>query len=331
MHEQPLNLTPISGDAYSFFTHTNHIGNESFAFKQKGIALITDNHEFSASVRKCIEKFKNHFKNIAIYDAGIANDLKTQELSTLIQQLNQQNIVPFILGLDLDTLGKMSLDLESNIFQISNKITNITSEKKFIKNDFIGYQRHLCDLDDIYEIEEIYFNSISLGKSRTYAYLSEPILRDCQLLHISLDAIKSSECPGVPDTLPTGLSAEELCQLLKYAGTANNLKAVCIRPYDFIQPLDAAKLIAETIWYFAEGMNLQQNHDHPAINHDNSQFIVTDPSIAEDLLFFKNNATHRWWIKKSSNSNEYLACAYEEYESCVNNDISDRIYKFIHS
>ena len=332
MDHQPFLLTPISGDTQSFFTHTNHTGNQEFTFEHKGIAFITDHKPFSASVRKSIENFKNHFKNIAIYDAGVADNLQSAQLTTLILHLNQKKIVPFILGVDLESLADVSIELNSHIFQLSNKITNITSEKKLIHNNFIGYQRHLCELEDIYEIENNYYNAASLGKIRTYPFLAEPVIRDCRLLHISLDTVKSSECPGIPGTLPTGLSAEELCQLMKYTGTANDLKAVCIKPYDIIQNTDAAGLIAEALWYFAEGMNLQQNHDHPAANPDNSRFIVTDPSLADDLLFFKNNITHRWWVKKSNeNEDHYLPCAYEEYESCVNNDIPDRIYKFMHS
>ncbi len=332
MDQQPFFLKPISGDTQSLFTHTNHTNNQEFTFDHKGIAFITDHTLFSASVRKSIENFKNHFKNITIYDAGIADNLQSSQLTTLFRHLNQKKIVPFILGIDLESLADVSIALNSQIFQLSNKISNITSDKKLIHNNFIGYQRHLCELEDIYEIENNYYNAASLGKIRTYPYLVEPVIRDCQLLHVSLDAIKSSECPGIPGSLPTGLNAEELCQLMKYVGTANNLKAVCINTYDITQNTDAASLIAEALWYFAEGMNLQQNHDHPAINPDSSSFIVTNSSLDDDLLFYKNNITHRWWVKKSiDNTASYLPCAYEEYENCVNNDIPDRIYKFMHS
>lgn len=332
MNENQFNLTPISGDIHSFFTHINHIGNPDFAFEQKGVALITDQSDFSSYFRKCIEKFKNHFKNIALYDGGTVDKLNPVGLSTLIQELNQKQIIPFVIGVNLELLGDVSVSLNTNLYQISNKISNITNETQLIKSNFIGYQRHLCKLEDIYEIEENHYNSISLGKIRTYPYLSEPILRDCQLLHINLDAMRSSECPGIKDTLPTGLNAEELCQLMKYAGSANNIKAVSVKSYDPENYADSAKLLAESLWYFSEGMNFRNNYDHPLQNNDNCQFIVTDPSLADDIIFIKNNATHRWWAKKTQgDTSEYLACAYEEYQSCINDETTDRIYKFIHA
>lgn len=331
MSENKFSLQPVARDNNSFFTLTNYIGNDNFAFNNKGIALITDFSTFSSNVRKSIDKFKNHFKNITIYDAGTVEGLETRVIVDLIQYLNSKGIIPFIIGIDIEILGKVASLLNKNLYQISNKITNIANESRFVNNNFIAFQRHLCELDDIYEIEENYHNALSLGKMRTYPYLAEPIIRDCNLLHFNLNAMRSSECRDIDGTLPTGLNAEEICQLLKYAGTANNLKAIIVKPYDTGLSSDAAELIAEALWYFAEGMNLQHTHDHPAINQDYSQFIITNPESSNDFLFVKNNLTHRWWVEKSTDETpQYLACSYEEYECCVNNaEPTDRIEKFL--
>ncbi len=332
MFDKSLHLIPHNNEAISFFNYTHNHSNPEFTFNQKGIAFITDSSDFSTNLRKCIEKFKNHFKNISIYDAGLTDDCSFKDISTLIQHLNQKQIIPFIIGNHVDYTGDIAAHLDSNLYHISNSINNITGNAQYVKNNYIAYQRHLCDLDDVLEIESVHFNSISLGKIRSYPYLPEPVLRDCQMLHIHLSAIRSSECPGLTDTLPTGLNIEELCQLMKYAGTANNLKSIFIHSGDI--PADnpeAANIIAESLWYFAEGMNLQQNFDHPYKNPDYSQFIVSNASDADDLIFIKNNRTHRWWVNKSNNDqHEYLACAFEEYEYALSNgEASDRISKFL--
>lgn len=331
MPDNQFQLLPIDRDKDIFFTHSNNLGNENFSFSTKGIAFITDRTIFSSNVRKCIENFKNHFKNISLYDAGIVEKKDSDSLSSLIHVLNQKGIIPFFIGIDLDILGNVCPILNSNLYQISNKITNITNTSNFVKNNFIAYQRHLCELDDIFEIEDNYYNALSLGKIRTYPYLVEPVARDCQLLHINLDAFRSSECPNIIGTLPTGLNAEELCQLMKYLGSANDLKAICFNSCELDGTIESSKLIAEALWYFAEGMNLQQNYDHPSKNPDYSQFTIT--TDAEDIEFIKNNTTLRWWVKKTAgNQSLYMACAFEEYEICVSKgEPTDRIQKFLNN
>lgn len=66
--------------------------------------------------------------------------------------------------------------------------------------------------------------------------------------------MRYSDAPNTNGTLPSGLNAEELCQIMKYVGTADDLTAVfisCDIIADKYQP--EASLIAESILVFYEG------------------------------------------------------------------------------
>jgi hypothetical protein len=314
-----------------FFNIINNEQTETFNIEGKGIVIITVENDFSDHLRRAIENFKNHFKNITIYDAGHFKSTDELNLTSIIGYLNKSNVIPILIGIPLETIGKIAAERKNEIIQISNKITNITHTTSFIKSNFIGYQRHLIDLEDIHEIENHHYNSMSLGKIRTNPFLAEPLLRDAELLYVNPNVLRSCDCPESIETLPTGLHAEELCQLMKYTGTASNLQAIFLDTTSFNgQNKMSADLLAECIWYFAEGVNMKLN-DHPVTSSDYSEFIVYSTSMDDDLIFLKHNQSARWWLQKNCDEkNIYMACSFEEYQTAIGDEISERIQKFLH-
>lgn len=313
-----------------FFNIIYNDTTETFKIEGKGIVIITVEDNFSDFMRRSIDNFKNHFKNITIYDAGYLNSTDELSISSVIDLLSKSNVIPVIIGISLETIGNIAAERKNEIIQISNKITNITHTNSFIKSNYIGYQRHLIDLEDIHEIENHHYNSMSLGKIRTNPFLAEPLLRDVELLYVNPNVLRSCDCPESKEALPTGLHAEELCQLMKYAGTASNLQAVFLDVAAFNgQNKISADLVAECIWYFAEGVNMKLN-DHPDTSSDFSEFVVYSTSMDEDLIFLKHNHSGRWWLKKNCDKkNIYMACSFEEYQTAIGDEISERVQKYI--
>lgn len=313
----------------SFFTHINSKSGHPIELSNKGIAFITDTSPFSAYTRKYMDKFKNHFRNIAIYDMGSLSEWKEDIINDIIIEFYSRNIIPIFIGINNDNTGVVTEDQKLHRYLISNRIKSGISEKKG-SNSFLCYQRHLCDLSDIQAIEDSHYNSMSLGKMRSYLYLAEPILRDCEILHIDLSAMRSSDCPGIATTLPTGLNAEELCQLARYAGSANQLRALSIGATHNPEHPETAILVAESIWYLAEGFNHLYKNDYPAFDSNYSSLIITGSE--EDLTFVKNNSTGRYWIRKETEGKEiFMACSQDEYQLCSDYGITERISKFLNS
>lgn len=304
--------------------------NESAPSFGKGALIIINRDSINSGIANTLGSFCNHFKNISITFAGALNN--DQNLPILISELSKKSIIPIFIGFDAESAGEIAAQMQVKLVQIANKINNLTHPSFFIKSRYLGYQRHICDLDDVMEIENHHCNSMSLGKIRTYPAMTEPVLRDIQLLHLNLSVVRAADCPSCGDALPTGLNAEELCQIMKYAGMANHLKAFFIST-DNISNQDnqsAVQLLAESIWYFLEGIN-HQCKDHPKLSKDFSEFLIFSQELDIDLTFIRHNQSHKWWLKYPNGAEfSYLAATYDEYQSCASDEISDRVRKFIH-
>ncbi|MFZ1749004.1 MAG: hypothetical protein WAU01_02380 [Saprospiraceae bacterium] len=315
-------------NVYSFFDGCYTSDDHFPSLDAPGVALIYCDKNQTDPVRIQLDKMKNHFKNLKIYDLGLLRSSDITLQSDIIQTLKSKNIVPIFVGKNIIQAGEIAAVHQSKICQVSNKIEYLEHNTTFIKCNYLGYQRHLCTLDDILEIEENSYDSLSLGKIRSFPYQIEPCIRDANHIHINLNVVRASEAMGLEDTMPTGLNAEELCQIMKYAGASNYLKAIYIDFTAKDQPTPHVYgLLATSIWYFIEGLNMNIK-DHPDFSKDFAQFIVYSASLDIDLCFVKHNYSGKWWLKTESNPLEFLACAYEEYQASVNEDVPDRLMKF---
>lgn len=302
----------------------------SFPTANKGVSIIINQAEINSSIANTLGTYCNHFKNINIIYAGKINE--NQELASLITAFEKYSIIPIFIGFDAEIVGNIAASMQIEMVQIANKINHLTHASTFIRSNYLGYQRHLCDLDDVMEIENHHCNSMSLGKIRTYPALTEPVLRDTSLLHLNLSVVRSADCPACSESLPTGLNAEELCQLMKYAGMSNHLKAFFISTENLSAQYNVTgvQLLAVSIWYLLEGIN-HQSKDHPKHSTDFSEFLVFSQELDLDLIFIRHNQTHKWWLKLHCGSEyKYLATTYEEYQTSASEEVADRIRKFLH-
>lgn len=311
-----------------FINQNLEIGGENNSSKTKGVVVMSYD---DCQISTCIETFnvfKNHFKNLSIYDVGYLLTKNPKEIVQLITHFNQNGFLVIIIGLPLALCGQVVELTEHRLVQVANKIELLTSSKKWINSGYIGYQRHLNELEDIIEIEEHALQSISLGKMRAFPYLLEPKLRDAQSVFIDLNVVRSSDCPNLVDNLPTGLHAEELCQLMKYVGNANQVSNLMFYAQTIGDTIKGeASLIAESIWYFLEGLQMCLE-DNPRRSNDFTEFLVTLSEF--ELRFIKHNTTSRWWLcNTADDQTQYLPCAIEEYQSTLSDDIPERFTKFL--
>ncbi len=307
-----------------FFNFQNTQGLDVFSFDRPGLVLIIFEKSKLDSLPDTFLKYKNHFKNISIYDCGRLCSF--EELNTILEFFKSKGILPFIVGSECEPISKYASLHQKNIYHFSNQIFYTNTDSAPVEQKYLGYQRHLCDYDDIMEIESYHQNSMSLGKLRTYGYMTEPVLRDCNLVIFNSNVIRASDCSENLECLPTGLNAEEICQIFRYLGTGTDLDAIFID--DTNLSFKSGHLIAEAFWYFAEGFNIRMN-DHPSKNSDFSEFVV-DSTEHGEFSFVKNNQSQRWWLKKQGVYNiHYLACAFEEYQLSIQNEIPERLQKFL--
>ncbi len=212
-------------------------------------------------------------------------------------------------------LSKIILDEPNNLFNYTN----------------IGYQTYYNSQEEIDLIEKLFFDAYRLGEISNHIELSEPALRDADIVSLDLNSVISNCTGSFSPFSPNGFSGKEICSLSRYAGISDKVSSFGIFNYD--NSSTSAVIISQIIWYFIEGVNYRSN-EYPFGTRDNYlKYIV--PLDNDELVFYKSNKTGRWWIEihfltgRHNNLNKYtlLSCSHEDYLGACNNEIPERWWK----
>lgn len=185
----------------------------------------------------------------------------------------------------------------------------------------IGFQRHLLGQGAI-DLPASH-TSLSLGKLRSHPYLIQPILSDKVIVDWAADAVRASDIAA--DVFPTGLTAEESCQIARYLGEADAFSRLLLRP-----PLNLptgkqwARLYLSIIWYVIEGVANRKN-DHPGTTSDYQKYVIAGED--GDYVFVQGVRSARWWLVGEEGAEvQYIPCALVEYESARSTgQLTDRL------
>ncbi len=196
----------------------------------------------------------------------------------------------------------------------------------------LGYQTYLCSPSQIDLLLSMEFDLVRLGRLKEDINEVEPELRSIHHLSIDHSVLKLSEAPANPHGSPNGLNGAQLSALSRYAGTAHNIKSILFSELnpDLDQMEQSAKVFAQTLWYFIEGLSVYKD-DRPDKELSNCQkfHVVCNH---KDIVFYKNTNTNRWWFQLNDNEVErlgqkYEPCSIKDYNLAVNGELSDRLYK----
>lgn len=277
-------------------------------------------------------------------------------LRDILLELTEHNIVLVILGGSQDLAAGLSLVFEGkkgfhNVSSIDSRLDfgfgkdNLSSRNYLdhilkqknasgltISN--LGHQVYFTPVKLSDKFESAGHQSIRLGPLRENIKLCEPYLRDSEHLYVDISSVKQSDAPGTSCPSPNGFFGHELCQLLRYAGASDKLNTLLIS--EIIPGADTggitSHLAAQAIWYFLEGFSIRKP-ENPR-EKGSKKFIVSASSAKQNLVFYKSNATDRWWMEVPvkdavSGKNYLISCSYEDYQKACTNDIPDRWWRFM--
>lgn len=275
-------------------------------------------------------------------------------VSDLLSNLLKKQIIPVIIGGGQDityanyraydtleqTVNVVSVDNKFDFGSIQDGVTSqsylssIVMEKPNNLFNFsnIGYQTFFNPQEEIDLVNDLFFDAYRLGEVVNKMEIVEPVLRDADLVSIDISCIRNSEAPANNNATPNGFYGEDICKIARYAGISDKVTSFGI--YEFNSRLDnktqTSQLIAQTIWYFIEGVNCRTN-DYPFGTREQYQkFIV--PLEDEVLNFYKSNKSGRWWMEINFENNKYkrhslIPCTYQDYLNANEQEIPDRWYK----
>lgn len=300
--------------------------------------------------------------NIRIVDLGnIKAGNKVSDtyvaLKMVVADLIKRNICPVILGGGQDLTYAQYMAYE----ELEQKVDLVVVDSKFDLNESpdgtietnsdaylnkiflhqpnylfnysnIGYQTYFVNQESLKVMDVLFFDVHRLGDISGKVNVTEPIIRNANVLSFDMSAIRFSDACANANAGPNGLYGEEACQICRYAGMNDKLSSIGF--YEFNPAFDSngttAMLLAQMIWCFVDGF-YSRKKDLPL--QPKSQYLIYRTSLKEgtyELIFVKSKKTDRWWMQvpyptgNSKNERYHLVpCRYEDYQTAMIGEMPD--------
>lgn len=367
---QPVSSASGTGDiSGSIIVHDENGFPE---LNRKGIAVIYVPEYRNSTIKTsgANDHFRSEFHefnlgdnwDFALYDLGTIQPgesvLDTYfALSQVVSELVKAEIIPFVVGGSQDLLmavykGFEGLERMMNICAVDSKLdvgepNDPISSSGFVSHLLmqrpcflfnyatVGVQRLLVNRKEIDLFEKLYFDVCRLGSFNSDFRVAEPHLRNSDLLSVDFKSVRNSDSDPVRYNNVNGFRADQLCQIMKYAGMSDKMSCVGIFDMHPEQSIAASNLLAQLIWYFADGV-AQRVGDFPIGSKSNyKKFYVSLDDFAEDLVFYKSDKSERWWLEVRYPAGQELKydrhhlvpCDQKDYELALKNEIPDLWWK----
>jgi formiminoglutamase len=339
--------------AHEFGAHLQLHSHTLPNLEQTRIALLGTREADTDAVRQALYRLRFPFQQLQIADLGNTHKPDNAFIIPLLKELLDSQIVPILISPNAATvpaLYKAFQSLQSHVnFNVVDERLWLNEAKKgdnaFYLNDIllnsrsrlfhfgaIGCQTHYTDPAALQFLEKNNFDCIRLGVARAEVSEIEPVVRDGDLLAFHLSALKQAEAPGVANASPSGFTVEEACQISRYAGMSDKLKAFGI--FGFQTGLDrdqqTAQAVSQLIWYFVEGF-YNRKQDFPASNDGLIEYIVEFKSMDYQLTFWKSQRSGRWWMQvpvkigKKYHRHKLIPCSYNDYKLACQDELPERL------
>ncbi len=336
------------------------IGEERGSVSNKGCAKGAD------AIREKFYRLKIHQNPQEIIDLGnlkVGHSIEDTyaAIATVVSELLPLKVIPVILGGSQDVTyghycGYKKLEQIINIVSVDSRFDLGKPEDPCNSDTFlgkiileqpnylfnfsnIGYQTYFVGTESVQLMNKLFFETYRIGQIRTDITEAEPIVRNADLLTFDVGAIRQSDAPGNAMASPNGFYGEEACQVMMYAGLSDKLSGIGIYEYNPLLDREGqtAHLIAQMIWYFAEGIG-NRKADAPLTNQQNYiTYRVAISDLENEITFIKSMKSDRWWMKlpvevsKNRHMNQHLMpCSYKDYQQACSNEVPERWWSAFH-
>lgn len=299
--------------------------------------------------------------NKKIYDLGDFILGETIEdsyfgIRNITAELIKNNVIPIMIGgsqdlvyplylgyVDLEqVVNFVSVDYKFDFGNIDSKISKDAFLEKILTHEpchifnysIIGLQAPFLKNSEIELFEKLYFDALRLGEYNSNFKKAEPLIRNADALNIDLNAIRTSDFSDKNEN-PNGFYSEQICQIARYAGISDKLSSFSLLNYSTNNiTKNNDHLIAQTIWYFIDGVNDRKGDFPVCTKSEYKKFTVHFDSF-DEVVFYKSNKSERWWLEvphPSTDNSRYkrhhlVPCNHEDYELASKNELPDLWWK----
>lgn len=319
------------------------------------LALVGLDQDAANAIRRELYGLSFPFENLQLMDFGNARRKQVSFLVPVIRELMDSRIVPILIGSQSDMMQaqyRAFKSIKESISQVivdervpfnaegeateRNYFHEIVHQKRsrLFHLGLIGCQSHFINNSTYNWVRQQQYDMIRLGNAKADLSELEPLIRDADLVSFHLGALKQSEAPAQENASPSGFFTEEACQISRYAGMSDKLRAFGI--YGFAPEKDreqqTARSLAQMIWYFIEGFYSRKN-DFPVSTDGLVEYIVDFKGLDYQLTFWKSNKSGRWWMQIPVKTNKKLQrhrlipCSYNDYKKASQDELPERLLR----
>ncbi len=279
-------------------------------------------------------------------------------ITAVVSELVKAKIIPVMIGGTQDLTFPLyqayqQLEQTVNLVAIDSKFDLGTPETPISKDGYlsqilmhrpcflfnhstIGIQLPFVKQTEVDLFEKLYFDACRLGEYNANYKVAEPLIRNSDIMSLDLQSIRNSDFKGDYYNSPNGFYADQICQIVRYAGISDKLTSFGIfnlLPGNITS--SSSQLVAQIIWYFLDGIS-QRKGDFPiGSKKDYLKFIVHMESYENDLVFYKSHKSDRWWMEvpyplKSGvkfERHHMVPCNHEDYQLAMQNEMPDLWWK----
>jgi arginase family enzyme len=213
----------------------------------------------------------------------------------------------------------IDLNIDSPFHHENFLMEMLTGEPNFIRHyNHIGFQSYYVHPRMLETMDKLRFDCYRVGHVKENIEEMEPVVRNSHMISFDISAIANAYAPA--NTIsPNGLTGEEACALVRYAGMSPNVNSIGIYGYNPIHDKDelTAKQIAQMLWYILDGRS--RGRREAALDEKDS-FNEYHMAFAEvDTTFLQSKKTGRWWMQLPDK--RFIACSYKDYLLASSNEV----------
>lgn len=303
------------------------------------VVIICNTPEQGKLIRK--EFYSLHIaghQHLEILDLGDAFALTENELASLMDEINQANCYPILIGFN-ESLAIEISKLWNQNYQPHNlcwinstytpSINDQLSNHIFLKQQYaLCLQRQMTGID-LFQIDEHQLFLSYLSEFRKSNQSIESYTRNSELFFFNLDSVRHSDFPSSSN--PSGLFSEEIISLAKLSGSSDRSLASIISTWNS-NDKTSLMLIAQMIWYTLEGYVLKLK-DKQGNGKNLSHYVVELKNTDHHLDFYKSENSGKWWMQEptvdETIKGKLIPCTYDEYLKTVHENLPDRLMQLI--
>jgi formiminoglutamase len=265
-----------------------------------------------AALKTVLKELSDCAKTIVVL--GGSHDLTLAQYNMYVDKKS------IIEAVNIDAL--IDLDIESSKRSDNFLMEMLTSEPNYIRHyNHIGFQSYYVHPHMLETMDKLRFDCFRLGIVKENIEEMEPVIRNSSLFSFDISAIAYPFAPA-NNFSPNGLSGEEACALMRFAGLSPNVNTVGI--YGYCPEQDAsdltAKQISHMLWYLVDGKSRGRRE---ASLDERDSFVEYHTAFAEvQTTFLQSRKTNRWWMQLPDK--KYIACSYKDYLLASSNEIPER-------